>query len=199
MALGKVTTINSDNISGTITEDESGQTYGFSDKDFPSSGLQVNSPCTYEINYADMPPIATKLAAYTPTETEISTTVTGPITVNVGETLRVKNGGVVKGTVVVMNGNLFVQGTGVIDGDVTVNDEGSAIVRNGGKINGTVVVMSGSVFKVKSGGTVKGNIEVGQANRVIIGDADGGGNITGSITINKIRKVSITATSKINC
>jgi hypothetical protein len=34
-----------------------------------------------------------------------------------------------------MNGNLFVQGTGVIDGDVTVNDEGSAIVRNGGKIN----------------------------------------------------------------
>jgi hypothetical protein len=46
-----------------------------------------------------MPPIATKLAAYTPTETEISTPVSGPITVNVGETLRVKNGGVVKGTV----------------------------------------------------------------------------------------------------
>jgi hypothetical protein len=67
------------------------------------------------------------------------------------------------------------------------------------KLTGTVVVMSGSAFKVKSGGTVKGNIEVGQANRVIIGDADGGGNIYGSITINKIRKVSITATSKINC
>ncbi len=119
MALGKVTTINSDNISGTITEDESGQTYGFSDKDFPSSGLQVNSPCTYEINYADTPPIATKLAAYTPTETDITTPVSGPITVNSGETLRVKNGGVITGSVVVNNGNLFVQGTGQVNGDVS--------------------------------------------------------------------------------
>jgi hypothetical protein len=187
MALGKVTTINPDNITGTITEDESGQTYGFNDPNFPNTGLVVGSPCTYDIDYTQRTPIATNLASYTATERDITTAVSGPITVNVGETLKVKNGGVVTGTVVVNNGNLFVQGTGQVNGDVTVNAEGSAIVRNG------------SVFKVKNGGMIRGNIDVTKANRVIIGDADGGGNIYGSVTINKIRKVTITATSKINC
>lgn len=199
MALGKVITINSDNISGTITEDESGQTYDFSDKDFPSTGLKVNDPCTYEIDYSQKIPIATKLAAYTPTETDITTPVSGPITVNSGETLRVKNGGVITGTVVVNNGNLFVQGTGQVKGDVTINAEGSAIIKNGGVITGTVVVSSGSAFKVKNGGMIRGNIDVTKANRVIIGDTDGGGNIYGALTIDKIRKVTITATSKFNC
>jgi autotransporter passenger strand-loop-strand repeat protein len=199
MALGKVTTINPDNITGTITEDESGQTYGFNDPNFPNTGLVVGSPCTYDIDYTQRTPIATNLASYTATERDITTAVSGPITVNVGETLKVKNGGVVTGTVVVNNGNLFVQGTGQVNGDVTVNAEGSAIVRNGGVITGTVVVSSGSVFKVKNGGMIRGNIDVTKANRVIIGDADGGGNIYGSVTINKIRKVTITATSKINC
>lgn len=199
MALGKVTTINPDNVSGTITEDESGQTYGFSDTNFPKTGLQVNSPCTYEIDYTQRTPIATKLAAYTPTETDITTPVSGPITVNPGETLRVKNGGVITGSVVVNNGNLFVQGTGQVNGDVTVNAEGSAIVKNGGVVTGTVVVNSGSAFKVKSGGMIRGNVDVNKANRVIIGDADGGGSVVGAITITKIRNVTITATSSINC
>lgn len=199
MALGKVTTINPDNVSGTITEDESGQTYGFSDTNFPKTGLQVNSPCTYEIDYTQRTPIATNLAAYTPTETDITTPVSGPITVNPGETLRVKNGGVITGSVVINNGNLFVQGTGQVNGDVTVNAEGSAIVRNGGKITGNVVVASGSAMKVKSGGMVKGNVTIDKANRVIIGDADGGGIIYGAVTIVKIRRVTITATSTMNC
>lgn len=199
MALGKVITINPDNVSGTITEDESGQTYGFSDTNFPNTGLQVNSPCTYEIDYTQRTPIATKLAAYTATERDITTPVSGPITVNPGETLRVKNGGVVTGTVVVNNGNLFVQGTGQVNGDVTVNQEGSAVVKNGGKITGSVIIASGSAFKVKNGGMVNGTVVITKANRVIIGDTDGGGIIDGEITIDRIRKVIITATSKINC
>ena len=199
MALGKVDSINPDNISGKILEDETGVTYAFSDSNFPNTGLVEGSPCTYDIDYSQNTPIATNLAAYTPTETVITTAVSGPITVNVGESLKVKNGGVITGTVVINNGNLFVQGTGQVNGDVTVNQEGSAIVRNGGKITGNVVVASGSAFKVKSGGMIRGNVDVTKANRVIIGDADGGGNIYGAVTINKIRKVAITATSKMNC
>lgn len=199
MALGKVTTINPDNISGTITEDESGQTYGFNDPNFPNTGLVVGSPCTYDIDYTQRTPIASNLAAYTPTEIEITTPVNGPITVNPGETLRIKNGGVVTGTVVIRNGNLFVQGTGQVNGDVTVDAEGSAIVRNGGVVTGTVVILSGSALKVRSGGMIRGNVEVNKANRVIFGDSNGGGNLTGSLTIDKIRKITITATSKFNC
>lgn len=199
MALGKVETINTDPATGTIIEDETGQVYGYNDPNFAKTGLKVGDPCTYDIDYTQRVPIASNLQPYTPTETVITTTVSGPITVNVGESLKVKNGGKVNGTVVVNNGNLFVQGTGEVIGDVTVNQEGSLVARNGGKITGSVIVNSGSALKVKNGGTVKGNIQVNQANRVVIGDADGGGVISGSITIDKIRKVTITATSTINC
>lgn len=200
MALGKVSTINSDNTSGTITENESGQTYAFSDPNFPNTGLSLtNNACTYDIDYTQRTPIATNLASYTPSEQIITGSVSGPITVNVGESYIVKNGGVVTGTVVVNNGNLFVQGTGQVIGDVTVNSEGSAIVRNGGMVNGSIIVNSGSALKVKSGGMVNGTIVVNQANRVFFGDSTGGGNLTGSLTIDKIRKVTITATSKFNC
>lgn len=199
MALGKVTTINSDNVSGTITEDESGQTYPFSDTNFPKTGLKETDPCTYDIDYTARTPMATNLQPYVPTETVITTSVSGPITVNPGESLKVKNGGKINGTVVINNGNLFVQGTGEVVGDVTVNAEGSAIVKNGGKITGTVVVASGSAMKVKSGGTIRGNVTIDKANRVIIGDTDGGGIIYGSLTIDKIRKVTITSTSTMNC
>ncbi len=46
---------------------------------------------------------------------------------------------------------------------------------------------------------IRGNIDVTKANRVIIGDADGGGAVYGALTIDRIRKVIITATSKFNC
>ena len=200
MALGKVTAINPDNISGKITEDESGQSYAFSDANFPNTGLSLtNNACTYDIDYTQRTPVATNLAAYTPTDIEITTVVNGPITVNPGESYKVKNGGMVNGSITVTNGNLFVQGTGQVNGDVTVLSQGSAVVKNGGKVNGSIIVTSGSALKVKSGGMVNGNINVGQANRVFFGDDTGGGNLTGSLTIDKIRKVLITATSKFNC
>lgn len=199
MALGKVETISEDPSIGTIIEDESGQVYAYNDPNFPKTGLKVGDACSYDIDYAQKIPMATNLLPYVPTETVITTDVSGPITVKSGETLKVKNGGKITGSVIINNGNLFIQGTGEVDGDVTVNEQGSAVVRNGGKIKGNVIIASGSAFKVKNGGTVRGNIIIAQANRIIIGDADGGGNVTGSITIDKIRKVVITETSKINC
>ncbi len=140
MALGKIQSINPDNISGTVLEDETEQVYDFSDPNFPNTGLKLGDLCTYDIDYSSRIPVASNLNVYTPTETEITTVVNGPITVNTGETLKIKNGG-----------------------------------------------------------NVKGNINVGQANRLIIGDDTGGGIVKGSITVNKIRKVSITNTSTINC
>ncbi|MGZ5486451.1 MAG: hypothetical protein ACXWFB_11185 [Nitrososphaeraceae archaeon] len=199
MALGKVDKIYADPTTGTIIEDETGQVYEYNDPNFPNTGLKSGDPCTYDIDYAQRTPVASNVLPYVPSETIITTSVSGPITVNSGESLKIKNGGKITGTVVVNNGNLFVQGTGEVIGDVTVNLEGSLIARNGGKITGSVVVNSGSALKVKSGGTVNGNIDVNKANRVIIGDTDGGGIIYGALTIDKIRKVAITSTSKMNC
>lgn len=199
MALGKVDKINADPTTGTIIEDESGQVYEYNDPNFPNTGLKSGDPCTYDIDYTQRIPVATNLLPYVPSEVVITTPVSGPITVNPGESLKVKNGGVITGSVVINNGNLFVQGTGQVNGDVTVNAEGSAIVKNGGVIKGNIVIASGSAMKVKNGGTVRGNILIDKANRVMVGDADGGGKIYGSLTIDKIRKITITATSTMNC
>lgn len=199
MALGKIQSINPDNISGTVLEDETEQVYDFSDPNFPNTGLKLGDLCTYDIDYSSRTPVASNLNVYTPTETEITTVVNGPITVNTGETLKIKNGGNVKGNINVGNGKCIIQGTGLVEGDIEVNQEGSLVVRNGGNVKGNINVGNGCALKIKNGGNVKGNINVGQANRLIIGDDTGGGIVKGSITINKIRKVSITNTSTINC
>ncbi|MDP3567645.1 hypothetical protein [Sediminibacterium sp.] len=200
MALGKVETIDAaDPSNGTIIEDESGMSYAYNDPNFASTGLVVGSPCTYDIDYSSRIPVATNLQPYTPTTNDITTVVSGPITVNPGESLNVKKGGVVNGVITVNNGNLFVEDTGSVIGNVTINNQGSMVVKKGGVVNGVVTVNSGSALKVVNKGTVKGNIVVASANRFIVGNNNGGGIINGEITIDKIRKVTITGTSTINC
>ncbi len=200
MALGKVESIDPVSpVKGTIKEDESEQVYPFEDKNFPGTGLKVGDPCTYDIDYSSDRPLATNLMAYTPTEKEITTVVQGPLTVNVGETLKIKKGGMVNGNIVVTNANLIVEDTGGVTGQITVDAQGSFIIRRGGMVNGNIVVNKGSACKVVNKGNVKGNIVVSSANRLIVGNDNGGGTITGAITVDKIRKVTITATSVINC
>ncbi len=200
MALGKVESIDAvDPSLGTIIEDESGQSYAYSDPNFKLTGLVVGSPCTYDIDYTAKIPVATNLKPYTPATTDITTVVTGPVTVNPGETYTVKKGGVVNGAINVVNGNLIAEDTGTVNGDVTIDSQGSFVVRKGGVVNGAINVVNGSACKIVNKGVVKGAINVGNANRIIIGNTNGGGIISGEITINRVRKVTITATSTINC
>lgn len=199
MALGIVYSIDpTDNTKGEVKENETEQIYPFLDPNFPNTGLALNSNCTYDIDYTARTPTAINLAAYVPTETIVTTSMAGPLTVNLGETLRVKNGGVITGGVVVNNGNLFVEDSGAVNGDVTVDKQGSLIVRKGGVITGGVVVNNGSALKVVNKGKITGNVNVMQANRLIVGNDNGGGTIVGSVTVDRIRKITITPTSKIN-
>jgi hypothetical protein len=200
MALGKVESIDpNDSTLGTVLEGETGLSYGYNDPNFNASGLVVGSPCTYDIDYSQRIPIATNLQPYTPKTTDITTVVSGPLTVSTGETLNVKKGGMVKGNIIVGNGNLNIEDTGAVLGDVTVDNGGSFVVRRGGVVTGVITVSNGSACKIVNKGVVKGNIIILSANRLIIGNANGGGIINGDITIDRIRKVTITATSTINC
>lgn len=200
MALGIVESADpTDPSQGTVKEDETGQVYPFIDPNFPSAGLKVGDPCTYDIDYSSEKPTASNLKSYVPTTRDITSVVTGPITVNTGETLNIKRGGMVKGNINVMNANLIVEDTGSVEGNVEVNSQGSFVIRKGGMVKGNINVLQGSACKVVNKGNIKGNINVVSANRLIVGNDNGGGTITGSITVDKIRKVTITATSVINC
>lgn len=200
MALGTVESVGSPDPSvGTVLELESGKSYPYNDKEFAAKGLQQNDPVTYDIDYTVDNPIATNLQKYVPSTKEITTPVDGPISVTNGETLKVKGGGVIKGNVIVNSGNLFVEDNGSVEGEVSITSQGNMVVRKGGIIKGNINVNHGSALKVVNKGVIKGNINVINANRLFIGNENGGGILTGTITIDRVRKVAITATSTINC
>lgn len=201
MAFGKVQTIDPSNSQyGTVIEDETGDVYRYDDPNFPNTGLQVDSTCTFDIQYDLRIPIATNLQAYTPTEKIINGPVSGPVTVNSGETLRVVSGGVITGAVTVAsNGTLIIEDTGAVNGDVTANDGTLMKVKNKGVITGNVTINSGMALRVVKKGVITGSITVNSANRITIGNLKGGGVINGSLNIAHARHVEITSDSTINC
>jgi hypothetical protein len=105
----------------------------------------------------------------------------------------------VKDSAMVGNGNLNMEDTGALLGDVKVDIGGSFVVRRGGVVTGVITLSSESPCKIVNKKVVKGSVIILSANRVIIGNANGGGIVNSDITINKLRKVTITTTSTINC
>jgi hypothetical protein len=105
----------------------------------------------------------------------------------------------VKDSAMVGNGNLNMEDTGALLGDVKVDIGGSFVVRRGGVVTGVITLSSESPCKIVNKKVVKGSVIILSANRLIIGNANGGGIVNGDITINELRKVTITTTSTINC
>ncbi|HRD39858.1 MAG TPA: hypothetical protein PLC65_14610, partial [Bacteroidia bacterium] len=75
----------------------------------------------------------------------------------------------------------------------------NVVARKGGIIKGSLNINHASTLKVVNKGVIKGNVVINNANRLIIGNDNGGGILSGTITIERVRRVSITATSTINC
>lgn len=201
MALGKVESIDPTNPQyGTVSESETGDIFNYDDPKFRQKGLQVGSLCTFTIDYTQKDPVATELEAYVPTERTITTTIDGPIESTAGETIRVGRGGVVKGNISILNnGTLFIEDSGSVEGQLIVGTGSNAIIRKGGVIKGNISVSNGSALKIVNKGVVKGNISFMSGNKLIVGNDNGGGTVTGSVTTDRIRKLTITATSVINC
>lgn len=205
MPTGIILSVNEDRATGTITgtlqEDETGSTFDFNDPNFSLTGLKVGDHCSFDIDYTQRVPLATNLKPYDPASNniEITTVISGPYTVNPLETVIVKNGGAIKGSIGIKNGKLIVGSKGVIEGDIVVDDNGSLVTRNGGMVTGNITMLKGTALKVVGGGAIKGSIGIKSGNRFIVGnDTNGGGTISGPISIDQIRHVEITSTSKIN-
>ncbi len=202
MALGTVTKIDPTNSQfGDVTEVETDDVYPYNDPLFKEKGIALGDTITFDISYDEKVPTATNLQKYVPSERLINGQVDGPITSVPGETIRVGRGGQIKGNVIItQNSSLFVEDDGVIEGgNLTVGEGSNATFRKGGQIKGNITVSNGSLLRVVNKGVVKGNITYNNGNKLIIGNNNGGGMVTGSITTDKIRKLSITATSTINC
>lgn len=166
--------------------------------DFEATVFNVNDPVSFDIDPATGKAINVKLVTAAPSSRDV-TGPSGGFTVQPNETVTVKNGGVVTGDITVNAGKLIIGNGGQHTGVLTIINGGSAIIRGTGNRTGTVDGQDGTTLKVVNGGTSSGDVSITKASHLIIGNANGGGKVNGAITIQKIRKVIITATSKVNC
>ena len=100
MACGIVLTIEElKKTSGTVRIDDDGGDYRFFDLNFPTTGLQVNDPCCFDIDFRLKDPVASNLQPIASNEEIIDTPVIGDQTIGNGETLKIKDGGEVTGQI----------------------------------------------------------------------------------------------------
>ena len=205
MATGIVLSIDAAGDTGSVQVDETNEILPFRDSAFPSSGLAVNSPCTFTVETDPANPklfYATNLkglAVPVPPPTTITGPFTGDVTVNAGEVATITGAAaIVNGNLILNGGKIIVEQNAQVTGTLHTITDGILVVRKGGQIKGSVGIESGGSLKVVNKGQVKGNIAINQAGRVIIGNENGPGFINGTIDIFRIRKFSVTIDSKIN-
>ena len=214
MATGIVSIIDASGTTGQVQVDETGEVMGFNDPNFPSTGLTITPPnnsCTFDIVAQTVTPpgsripvviySATNLAvAPAPRTQTISGPVTQDVTALVGDIITITGAAaIVTGNLVINGGKIIIDQDAQVTGSGSVNSDGILVARGKGKVMGGIIVNSGGNLKVVNKGKVVGGIIVNSGGRMIVGNGNGGGIISGAITIQSIRNVSITADSVINC
>ncbi|HXD92308.1 MAG TPA: hypothetical protein VNX01_03805 [Bacteroidia bacterium] len=188
--------------SGQVQQDETGDIFQFTDPNFPNTGLALNAQCTFDIVTSPKDPTLSYATNLQPLVLSPPQSITGPytgnITANVGDVYTISTAAaVVTGNVTINGGKVIVDQNAQINGSINVSGDGIMVARGGGQVKGGVVMSSGGSLKVVNKGKVTGNISVSQAGRMIVGNANGPGFITGTVDIQKIRAFDITAGSSI--
>jgi hypothetical protein len=205
MATGIVYSINQDSsglppTTGQVQQDETGEIFTFSDRNFSNLGLKVNDPCTFDLFLSISGTYtAENLQPFVASPPQnITGPYTGDITANVGDVYTISSAAaVVTGNITINGGKVIVDQNAQVNGTVNVSADGIIIARGGGQVKGGVTMSTGGSLKVVNKGKITGNITMSQAGRMIVGNANGPGFITGTVDIQKIRRFDITAGSSI--
>ena len=201
MIIGIIKSINPNGTSGTVQPENYDSTFTFSDNNFPSTGLQVDDECKFDLPCFDPDCIATNLQSINTNQTVIKDIVTGDQNVGQDEILTIKTGGTVNGNITISGGIVKLNG-GEINGDVNSAGGGSLVVKNsgatlgkftgdyngsnsmlrinGGIVTGNISISNGSVAKVRTGGQLNGNISISDNSRVRLKN---GGTQNGNINV----------------
>jgi hypothetical protein len=186
-------------VSGTIKADETGDLIPFTDPNFAKLGLTVGDPVAYTLDPNSKELIAINLAVVAPPLKEIE--ITGPsagFKINANETYILKGAAaVVTGDIDITSGKLIAGKDSSVKGNITGNDA-TIVARNKGSLNGNITITDGAL-KVVTGGCVTGNVVITNRARIIIGNDEGPGKITGTLSVQHATLLTITKDSKINC
>ena len=197
----------SPSTTGRVLQDGTEMIYGFSDPNFPKTGLQVNSPCSFDLvpdpsDPSGLTTIATNLQTYTPAAPKnITGPYTGDITANAGDTYTITgNAAIVNGNIIINGGIVYVeQNAQVIGKSHQVGAGGTFVVRKGGTAMGGVVVATGGNLRVVNNGIVNGSLSTSNAGVIIVGNNNGPGAINGSLNLNGVRSLKVNSNSTLGC
>ncbi len=191
---------------GQVQQDETGDIFNFSDPGFPTSGLTLNSSCSFTLTPSpkdDTVFIASGLGpAPVPRLQDITASVTQDITAQLGDVITIKNSAVLTGTVTINGGKVVVDQNATISGAINVNSNGIVVAKGGGTISGGIAISTGGNMKVVNQGNVTGSIVANGAGVIIVGNKNGPGFITGNIDVSgglRAMRVSVASTITHKC
>ncbi len=209
MATGIVLSVDPIGTTGQVQVDETGETLPFNDPNFPSSGLSATAPNNAALFAIDAAAdqetaqyYATGLKQAPPVnKVSISSSSSANVTANVGDVITISGSGtIVSGDININGGKIIIDQAQVspTSGVVNVTADGIIVARNGGQVtNGNININTGGSMKVVNNGQVTGTVVISQAGRMIVGNANGPGIITGTIDIKGIRAIDISGGSVI--
>jgi hypothetical protein len=187
--------------SGQVQQDETGDIFNFQDTNFPNTGLKLNGSCTFDLIQSPKDPTsfyATNLAVAPAPRLQTINGPTGDITALVGDVITItSSAAVVNGTITISGGKVVIDQNATVNGPVNVNADGIIVAKGGGSITGNIGMSTGGSLKVVKNGSITGNVIASQAGRIIVGNQNGPGFITGTLDIQGLRDLRVTPDSKI--
>lgn len=210
MANGTVTSFNNNSTDptiiyyGTVT-DLMGDIYNVTDPGFNNSNFSIGGTATFSITTVvdaegNFTAFGVKPGAPAPPPTTITGPYTGDITANIGDVYTVTGKeAVVTGNLIINGGTIIVEQQAQVNGTShQISQGGVMFTRKGGNTNGNISINTGGCMKVVNNGTVRGNIGINAAGKIMIGNQNGPGFITGTLDVQGgLRAMQVSPDSKI--
>jgi hypothetical protein len=179
MVIGTIETVDSTGIAGTVRPDESGETYEFTDRNFPTTGLGVGDECMFDITcFKYVGCSASNLQPITIKKRVIKNDVVEDLTIGQMDLVVIKDSAKLTGNVSISGGELKIK-SGTVDGLIDINNGGFALLKDG-VVTGAITVNK-SRMKIVNGTAQSSFTSKGDGELV----SRSGGVVTGAITVNK--------------
>lgn len=181
MYIGKLVSVNADNITGQVSPDDSDELYNFRDPNLPSTGLVQGDDCMFDVTctatFGGIVCNASNIQPVTINRTVINSPQTGNLSIGQNDEVVVRTGGEVNGMITITGGILKLNG-GNVNGNVDATQGGFINVKQDSTVTGNISV-DGARFKI-DGGTVTGTADLNNSGE---GTLRTGGEVNGMITI----------------
>ncbi len=179
MVIGTVKSIDGSGIRGSVSPDDSDETYNFADANFPNTGLKVDDPCMFDLNCYSLNCTAANITPVTVSKRVIDSDVNENLSIGQTDVVVVKNNAKITGSVTVSGGEIKLKDGATLDGPLELNDGGFALLKDG-VVTGAITVNKSRVKLVS--GTADSSITMNGDGELI---SKSGGMVNGAITVNK--------------